>query len=129
MVRRFVEAVREKQDEVVLWGTGKPFREFLHVDDLADAVYLLMQNYSDPEIINVGYGSDITIRNLAEKIADAAGFRGTIGWDTSKPDGMFRKLMDSSKMQKLGWKPTISLDEGIKRAVAEYRMTVPRSDT
>ena len=121
LVRRFVEAVREKRDEVVLWGTGKPLREFLHVDDLADAVYLLMQNYSDPEIINVGYGSDITIRELAEKIAAAAGFRGTISWDASKPDGMFRKLMDSGKMQKLGWKPTISLDEGIRRAVAEYR--------
>lgn len=121
LVRRFVEAVREKRDEVVLWGTGKPLREFLHVDDLADAVYLLMQNYSDPEIINVGYGSDITIRELAEKIAAAAGFRGRIAWDASKPDGMFRKLMDSGKVQKLGWKPTISLDEGIKRAVAEYR--------
>ena len=121
LVRRFVEAVREKRDEVVLWGTGRPYREFLHVDDLADAVYLLMQNYSDPEIINVGYGSDITIRELAEKIAAAAGFRGRISWDASKPDGMFRKLMDSGKVQKLGWKPTISLDEGIKRAVAEYR--------
>lgn len=121
LVRRFVEAVREKRDEVVLWGTGRPYREFLHVDDLADAVYLLMQNYSDPEIINVGYGSDITIRELAEKIAAAAGFRGIISWDASKPDGMFRKLMDSGKVQKLGWKPTISLDEGIKRAVAEYR--------
>jgi len=121
LVRRFTEAVRENRAEEILWGTGKPFREFLHVDDVANAVYYFLQNRSEPEVINIGYGSDITIRELAERIADAAGFRGRIGWDLSKPDGMHRKLMDSSKALSLGWKPEITLEEGIRRTVEEYR--------
>ena len=80
-----------------------------------------MQNHNEPEIINVGYGTDITIRELAEKIAAAAGFKGKINWDTSRPDGMYRKLMDSSKARILGWRPQITLDEGIIRTVAEYQ--------
>ena len=120
-VRRFVEAARENRPEEVLWGTGKPLREFLHVDDVANAVYYFMQNHNEPEIINVGYGTDITIRELAEKIAAAAGFKGKINWDASKPDGMYRKLMDSSKARALGWRPQITLDEGIIRTVAEYQ--------
>ena len=103
------------------WGTGKPLREFLHVDDVANAVYYFMQNRSEPEVINIGYGSDVTIRELAEKIAAAAGYKGRIGWDSTKPDGMYRKLMDSSKARALGWAPQITLDEGIRRTVAEYR--------
>ncbi len=120
-VRRFVEAAREERPEETLWGTGRPLREFLHVDDAADAVYHFMQNHDDPEIVNVGYGSDVTVRELAEKIAAAAGFRGKIGWDASKPDGMYRKLMDSSRARALGWRPKITLEEGVVRTVAEYR--------
>ena len=120
-VRRFVEAARENRPEEVLWGTGKPLREFLHVDDVANAVYYFMQNHNEPEIINVGYGTDITIRELAEKIAAAAGFKGKINWDASKPDGMYRKLIDSSYARALGWSPQITLDEGIIRTVDEYQ--------
>ena len=121
LVRRFVEAAAEKRSEEVLWGTGRPLREFLHVDDVAEAVYYFMQNRSEPEVINIGYGSDVTIRELAEKIAAAAGYEGQIKWDATKPDGMYRKLMDSSKARALGWAPRITLDEGIRRTVAEYR--------
>ena len=115
-----MEAARENRPEEVLWGTGKPLREFLHVDDVANAVYYFMQNRSEPEVINIGYGSDITIRELAEKIAKAAGFKGELKWDSTKPDGMYRKLMDSSKARSLGWKPQITLDEGIERTVKEF---------
>ena len=121
LVRRFVEAAAEGRPEEVLWGTGRPLREFLHVDDVANAVYYFMQNRSEPEVINIGYGSDVTIRELAEKIAAAAGYTGRIGWDSTKPDGMYRKLMDSSKARALGWKPEITLDEGIRRTVEEYK--------
>ncbi len=121
LVRRFVEAAREDSPEVVLWGTGNPRREFLHVDDLANAVFYFMQNRKKPEIINIGYGKDITIRELAKKIAAAAGFKGKISWDSSKPDGVYRKLMDSSRACRLGWKPQVSLDKGIRQTVAEYQ--------
>uniref|UniRef100_UPI002591B68E NAD-dependent epimerase/dehydratase family protein n=1 Tax=uncultured Victivallis sp. TaxID=354118 RepID=UPI002591B68E len=120
-VRRFVTAARENKTEEVLWGTGAPLREFLHVDDVANAVYYFMQNHNDPEVVNIGSGSDITIRELAGKIAAAAGFRGEIRWDASRPDGMYRKLMDSSKARKLGWKPEITIDEGIRRTIQEYK--------
>ena len=119
-VRRFVTAARENRAEEVLWGTGKPLREFLHVDDVADAVYYFMQNHNEPEVINIGYGTDITIKELAEKIAAAAGFKGELKWDAGKPDGMYRKLMDSSRARALGWAPKISLEEGIRRTVQEY---------
>lgn len=120
LVRKFVEAVRNDVKEITLWGTGTPLREFMHVDDVADAVVYFMENHNDPDIINIGYGSDITIRELAEKIADAAGFTGKIVWDASKPDGMYRKLMDSSRAHSLGWSPKISLEEGIARTVKEF---------
>lgn len=120
-IRRFVTAAQEGKTEEVVWGTGAPLREFLHVDDVANAVYFFLQNYDKPEVINIGYGSDITIRELAEKIAGAAGFTGEIKWDATKPDGMYRKLMDSSRAFSLGWKPEISLEAGIERTIAEYR--------
>lgn len=101
LIRRFHEAAKANLPEVVLWGTGAPLREFLHVDDLANAVYYFMQTHNDPNVINVGYGSDITIKELAERVAAAAGFQGKITWDTTKPDGMYRKLMDSSKAHRL----------------------------
>ena len=119
-IRKFVEAVRNKLPEVTLWGSGKPLREFLHVDDVAEAVVYFMENHNDPDVINIGYGSDITIRELAEKIAAAAGFTGEILWDSSKPDGMYRKLMDSSRARAFGWAPGITLEEGIARTVREF---------
>jgi len=119
-IRRFVEAAHEHRPEEVLWGTGKPLREFLHVDDVANAVYFFLQNHEDPNVINIGYGSDITIKELAEKIAATAGFHGQIKWDATKPDGMYRKLMDSCKAHTLGWKPEIPLDDGIRRTISAY---------
>ena len=120
LIRKFVEGVRNNTKEISLWGTGTPLREFLHVDDVAGAVVYFLENHNDPDIINIGYGSDITIRELAEKIADAAGYTGIIVWVTSKPDGMYRKLMDSSKAHALGWHPEISLEEGIARTIKEF---------
>lgn len=120
-IRRFTEAAENRTPEVVLWGTGTPLREFLHVDDVADAVYFFLQNHDDPEIVNIGYGSDITIRELAGKIAAAAGYTGRIAWDASKPDGMVRKLLDGARARALGWRPRITLDDGIARTMAEYR--------
>lgn len=119
-IRRFTEAAAKQLPEVTLWGTGAPLREFLHVDDVADAVYYFLQNRNEPEVINIGYGSDLSIRELAEKIAAAAGFTGRLRWDSSRPDGMYRKLMDSTRARSLGWSPKISLDEGIARTVREY---------
>lgn len=119
-IRRFTEAARQRLPEVTLWGTGEPLREFLHVDDVADAVYFFLQEHCEPEVVNIGYGSDLPIRELAEKIAAAAGYTGNIRWDTSRPDGMYRKLMDSSLARALGWSPKITLEEGIARTVREY---------
>ena len=101
--------------EIVVWGSGKPRREFLHVDDLAAACVFLLQKYDDPEIINVGTGEDISIRELAELICEIVGFEGELAWDANKPDGTPRKLLDVSKIRSLGWSPSISLREGIAR--------------
>ena len=122
-IRRFVEAAANNISEITLWGTGAPLREFLHVDDVANAVYFFMQNHNDPEVVNIGYGSDITIKELAEMIASAAGYKGKILWDASRPDGMYRKLMDSSRAHELGWQPQITLEEGIRRTIMEYKET------
>jgi GDP-L-fucose synthase len=113
LIRRFHEAKVDRRSEVVLWGTGTPRREFLHVDDLAGALLFLLDNYDEPGTINVGTGEDITIRNLAELIADIIGFTGEIVQDTSKPDGTPRKLLDVSRIRSRGWKATIELREGI----------------
>ena len=123
-IRRFVTATEEGRAVETLWGTGKPLREFLHVDDVANAVYYFMQNHDDPNVVNIGYGTDVTIAELAKKIAAAAGFYGRIEWDAMKPDGMYRKLMDSSRARALGWKPLITLEEGIERTVREYRSII-----
>lgn len=114
LIRKFHEAKTNDKDEVVIWGTGKPKREFLHVDDLADAVLFLMNNYSGNEFFNVGVGKDIPIMELAELIKEIVGFKGKIVNDTSKPDGTPRKLLDVSKMNKLGWEAKIGLKEGIQ---------------
>ena len=104
-----------------MWGTGSAKREFLHVDDLARAVLLMMEKVDSPEIFNVGCGEDISIRELAEKVAAAAGFQGRLEWDSSKPDGMPRKCLDVSKIKAIGFEPQISLDEGIRLTMEEYR--------
>ena len=121
LVKRFCDAVDQNKSEITLWGTGSALREFLHVEDLAEMCVHLMQNYNKPEFINTGSGKEISIKNLAEKIAELAGFTGKINWDSTKPDGMPRKLMDTSKLNSLGISPKISLEEGIKMTINEYR--------
>jgi GDP-L-fucose synthase len=121
LIRRFHEAKRSGSPEVVVWGTGTPRREFLFVSDLADAAIHLMLHYSDPELINVGLGEDISIGELAEIISREVGFQGTLSFDTSKPDGTPRKLLDSSMLRSLGWEPKVSLEEGIRRTYGWYR--------
>lgn len=124
LIRRFCDAVAEGRQEVVCWGPGTPLREFLNVDDMASAVYFLFMNHDDPQIVNVGSSEEISIRELAELVARLAGFQGRILWDRTKPDGMKRKLMDSSKIRSLGWKPVISLEDGIAAQIEEYRSRV-----
>jgi GDP-L-fucose synthase len=120
LIRRFHEAKESGAPEVVIWGTGSPRREFLHVDDLADAVHFLLQVENPPDWINVGSGVDVTIREAAEKIMTAVGYTGRLVFDTSKPDGTPRKLMDVSRLGALGWRSRISFDEGIRRAYASF---------
>jgi GDP-L-fucose synthase len=115
LLRKAHEAKTRKDSELLAWGSGKPRREFLHVDDLASACVLLLEQYDSPEIINVGCGEDISIRELAELICDVVGFVGKLAWDTNKPDGTPRKLLDISRLRSLGWKPSISLPDGIAR--------------
>lgn len=124
LIRRFDEAARAGASEVVLWGTGTPRREFLHVDDLAAACLVLLERYDDPTPINVGTGVDHSIRDIADMVAEAVGFRGQIVLDTSKPDGTPRKLLDVTRMTALGWTPTIGLEEGIRSTVRWYRDNV-----
>lgn len=121
LVRRFVEATDAQAESITLWGSGSAFREFMHVDDLADAVLFVMENWKSPEIINVGTGTDLSIRELAETIARLTGFQGQILWDTSKPDGMPRKCMDVTRLNNLGYRPQISLETGIKGMIAEFK--------
>jgi len=123
LIRRFHEAVAAGANSVTCWGTGTPRREFLHADDLARACVFLMENYSEPEIINIGSGADLPIRNLARMVGEATGFTGEILWDPSKPDGTPRKLMDSTRIAALGWKPLIPLDSGIRSACAGFLKT------
>jgi GDP-L-fucose synthase len=113
LLRKAHEAKMRKVREVIVWGSGKPRREFLHVDDLASACLFLLEKYDSPEIINVGCGKDISIRELAELICDVVGFDGELAWDTTKPDGTPRKLLDITKLRDLGWQPTIPLRDGI----------------
>ncbi len=122
MIRKFHEAKVAKRD-VTLWGDGSPYREFLHADDCADALIFLMERYDYPklgEFINLGSGSELSIRELAAKVARVVGFEGQIQWDTTKPNGTPRKLLDSSKLQSLGWSPKTGLDEGIAAAYEDF---------
>ena len=120
MIRRFHEAKRAGEDSVSIWGSGTPLREFMHVDDLADACIFLLANYSQAQHINVGSGEEIAIRDLAALVAKTVGFEGRIECDRSKPDGTPRKLMDSSRLRAMGWKPAIPLEEGLKGAYAAF---------
>ncbi len=126
MIRKFHEAKENGGKEVVVWGTGKPMREFLYVDDLAEACYFLMENYNEPGAINVGTGSDITIADLAHLVKKIVGFEGDIVFDTSKPDGTPKKQLDVSKINGLGWKATIELEEGIRQAYASFLNSVKK---
>lgn len=121
LIRRFDESKTAGLDRLVIWGTGKPRREFLHVDDLADAVLHLLRLEDPPDLVNVGTGVDCTIRELAETVADVIGFEGTIEHDLTKPDGTPRKLTDISRIRATGWGPSIGLREGIEMTVADFR--------
>ncbi|MGZ0069646.1 GDP-L-fucose synthase family protein [Microbacterium arborescens] len=126
LIRRYDEAARSGASSVTNWGTGTPRREFLHSDDMADAVLHLLEHYDGPEQVNVGTGTDVTIREIAETIADVTGFKGETEWDTSKPDGTPQKLLDVSKLAEAGWTAQISLQEGLERTVAWYHDNVER---
>jgi GDP-L-fucose synthase len=121
LIRKFHEARSSGAKEVVCWGTGAPLREFLYADDLARACLFLMENYSAEQFINVGYGSDVSIRELADLVKRAVGLVGEIVWDKAKPDGTPRKLMDSSRLLALGWKPEVNLEQGIALAYEDFR--------
>ncbi|WP_418960271.1 GDP-L-fucose synthase family protein [Streptomyces tritici] len=121
LIRRFHEAREAGLDELVLWGSGTPRREFLHVDDLAAACALLLRAYDGDEPVNIGCGEDLTIRELAETVAEVTGFEGRLAWDTSRPDGTPRKLLDVTRLSSLGWKPRIALRDGIAATYAWWR--------
>ena len=121
LLRRFHEAQAAGAREVVVWGTGRPRREFLHADDLADACVLLMERYSEEAPINIGTGKDLSIRELAELIAEVVEYKGAIRFDSSRPDGVERKMLDDARLRGLGWAPSIPLEEGVRRTYAWYR--------
>ncbi|MCP9748672.1 GDP-L-fucose synthase [Lacihabitans sp. CS3-21] len=121
MIRKFHEAKLENKPSVELWGTGSPMREFLHANDLAEACVYLMENYNDSTLVNIGTGVDVTIKELAETIKTEVGYEGEIVWNTEKPDGTPRKLMDVSKLNGLGWKHSIELKDGIAMVYNEYK--------
>jgi GDP-L-fucose synthase len=124
LIRKFHEAKESGADSVEIWGSGKPRREFLHVDDLADACVFLMKNYGSPDIINVGWGKDISVGELAQLISGVVGFQGRIEFDPGKPDGTPRKLLDTSRLTALGWQPKITLEAGISSTCDWYRSNI-----
>ncbi len=126
LLRKAHEAKERGDDKLVVWGTGTPRREFLHVDDCADALVLLLRAYSAPEHVNVGSGEDLTILDLARLVAEVVGFEGEIVTDPTKPDGMPRKLLDSARLNGMGWKPRIGLKDGIAETYRWYRENVAR---
>jgi GDP-L-fucose synthase len=129
LLRKAHEAKKRGDREMIVWGSGKPRREFLHVDDLADACLFLLEKYDSPEIINVGCGEDISIRELAELICEIVGFKGDLAWDASKPDGTPRKLLDVSRLHALGWRPTIALRDGIARTYEWFLQNSPEESS
>jgi len=127
MITKFHRAKLCGEREVVLWGTGSPRREWLHVDDLASGLLVLLEKYDGREIVNVGVGEDLTIQELAEKVKKAVGYSGNIRWDSAKPDGTPRKLLEVSRIRKLGWKPAISLEDGIDSTYGWFREHAPEA--
>jgi GDP-L-fucose synthase len=121
LVKRFVDAKNNNQNKVLVWGSGNPLREFLHVDDLANAIFFLLENYNESGIVNIGSGEEISIKDLATLIKDIVGYNGKICFDESFPDGTPRKLLDSSKLKSLGWKHNVNLKQGIKKTINEYK--------
>ena len=119
LIRRIILANKNNEPTVTIWGTGTPRREFMHVDDLADACFFLLQNYNEEGILNIGWGEDVSIKEIAELIAAEVGYKGSLVFDTTKPDGTPRKLLDTTKINNLGWKPSITLKEGIRKTIAE----------
>lgn len=128
LIRRFHEAKENKLEEVVIWGTGTPLREFLYVDDLAEACVYLMNNYSGDETVNLGTGKEVTIKELAETVKEVVGYEGNLTFDTSKPDGTPRKLLDVSKLEGLGWKYHTELKDGIKLAYEDFLHSEMRAE-
>ncbi len=124
LLRKFHEAKTNKADYAEIWGTGSPFREFMYVDDLADACYFLMQQYNDKLFVNMGTGEEVSIKELAFTVKEVIGFEGEIRFDTSKPDGTPRKLMDSTRIHAMGWKHKTSLQDGLKKAYGHFREEV-----
>jgi GDP-L-fucose synthase len=120
LIRKFHEATEAGRPEVMAWGTGSPKREFLHVDDLAEACAFLLRQPAPPDLINIGTGTDVTIKELTELVAQVTGFKGVIKWDATKPDGTPRKLMDVSRLSALGWKARIALAEGVQKTYASF---------
>ena len=121
LIRKFHEAALKNENSVTVWGSGNPKREFLHVDDLAEACLMMMETYDGKDFLNIGYGDDISIADLASLVKEITGFKGSIVFDISKPDGTVRKLMDSSKIRQIGWKPKIELKVGITETYQQYR--------
>ena len=124
LIRRIVLAKNNNESTVTVWGTGTPRREFLHIDDLADACFFLLQNYDEKGLVNVGFGTDVSIKELAELVVNEVGYKGILMFDTTKPDGPPRKLMDISKISKLGWRPAIKLLDGMKQTIIEYEKSL-----
>lgn len=123
LVKKFVDAVETEQSQVVMWGTGRARRELMHVDDMVDALFIILEKWNTSSIINVGWGEDISIKELAHLIAEKTGYHGNIQWDISKPDGMPRKCLDVTNLKKLGFKPRIKLENGIEEMIAQYKQT------
>jgi GDP-L-fucose synthase len=121
LIRRIILAKKNNDPSVTIWGSGTPRREFMHVDDLADACFFLLQNYNEAGHVNIGWGEDVSIKELAEAIVAEVGYTGTLEFDISKPDGTPRKLLDTTKINNLGWKPSIKLKEGIRMTIEEVK--------
>ena len=121
LIRRIILAKKNNEPSVVIWGTGTPRREFMHVDDLADACYFLMQNYNEAGLVNIGWGEDVSIKELASLITSEVEYLGNLEFDATKPDGTPRKLMDTNKINHLGWKPSINLLDGIRKTINEVK--------
>ena len=126
LIRRFHEAKLKNASTVVVWGTGTPRREFLYVDDFADASVFVLKNYSGSQFINIGFGQEVTIAEFARTVAEIIGFKGKIVYDTSKPDGTPRKLLDGSRLSAMGWKAKVSLQEGLAKTYADFLTHAPR---